>query len=110
MSAPDFQPQGSGAFLNPRERFSLRLMGFSPGENVSSPPIDPKLFVTSTKAGSQSGLEREIRTICVVTSVAVEIGRAATRAIDTCISNVLFQAQREGTVLDEGAQQIFVVL
>jgi hypothetical protein len=77
--SPGLSVRGSG-FLNPRERFSLQLMGFSPGENVSSPPIDPKLFVTSTTAGSQSGLEREIRTVCVVTSVAVETGRAATRA------------------------------
>ena len=31
-------------------------------------------------------------------------------AIESCIINVLFQAQRKRTVLDEGAQQIFVVL
>ena len=36
--------------------------------------------------------------------------RPATRAIESCIINVLFQAQRKRTVLDEGAQQIFVVL
>ncbi len=30
--------------------------------------------------------------------------------IESCIINVLFQAQRKRTVLDEGAQQIFVVL
>ena len=30
--------------------------------------------------------------------------------IDTCINNVLIQAHRERTVVDEGAQQIFVVL
>lgn len=46
----------------------------------------------------------------IVCGRAFRVGCAVAGAIESCIINVLFQAQRKRTVLDEGAQQIFVVL
>jgi hypothetical protein len=50
------------------------------------------------------------KTVTEANKVCARRERKTSGAIDTCINNVLIQAQRERTVVDEGAQQIFVVL